>query len=281
MALVDLIDKLLPSWARDGVFQRLMYGNALAMDAILEKLTQDVHAHMPTKADPSALPYIGQDRLIPGGLTESATSYAFRLQHAYDDWKIAGNPWSILRQVLGYLLAYTPAARTVSTLYDTDGTVILTLWNDYAAGDDTEKPPSRTRKDSPDADWDWDSNSATSGSWGRWRWWLVIDSVSPNEWCAEAPCTWGEPGKTWGNWIPSWGLNIPPSVCADIRRIVGLWQKGGAWCRYIMISFDDTRLNPGLGASNPTGSFGRWSNVSGSQYVRSRYSTARYVSGVI
>ncbi len=279
----DLIKSISPSWAQDGEFERYLYGCGLAIDAVIEKLTQGMHAHMPLKADPSALPRIGEDRLMPKGLSEADASYATRLQHAFDDWRIAGNPWSLLRQTLGALLSATPAARLVSSQYIAYyGVLSSSIWNSYAAGDDTSKPPARQNLD---VNFDWDSDSPSNGSWGWWRTWLILYAVAPNDWCGPAPFAFGTSGVKFGlRPDASIGLNVAPSVVSGVRAIAGLWKAQHSWVHEIIISFDAALFDPAHptgGGINPDGLFGRWSKVVGGAYVPSRFSNARYCTGVL
>lgn len=281
MSIRELVKRLSPKWLKDGAAERYMYNGGLAADTVLERLTQAIHARMPTKADPSALPYIGQDRLIARGLSESNANYAVRLQHAFDVWPIAGNGWAVMQQLLGYLLSKTPAIRTVSAQSDpVTGQVNTSTWNSYAAGADPTKPPTWHFEEGP-GNWDWDSLSPMDGSWGWWRWWLIIYSVAPNDWVGPETQTWGS--GTWGDG-GVWGLDCSPAVVAGLRSIVDLWKPAGMWCHDIIVSFDATLFGPAAGSGggvNPDGFFGRWAKVVAGSYVPARFANARYITGVV
>jgi hypothetical protein len=360
MAIRDMVKTLSPSWLQDGAAERYVYGGGLAMDAVLEKAVQAIHARMPTKADPSALAYIGADRLIPRGLTESDSSYATRLQHAYEDWQIAGSPWATLREVLGFLLAVKPAARTVASQYTSTGTCTGSTWNSYASGDDTSSAPQWA---AGIANFDLDSATPTNGSWGWWRGALIlyadttpvggavtaatnaapiaitttsahglatgdtvyVDGVAGNlaangrwvvtvtgsttftlqgssgsdpwtsgglvykawgqNWVGPAPFVVGSPGVKVGQRPDaSVGLSVPSDRIAAIRQIAALWKAGHFWVRTIIVSLDSSLFDPAQasgGGVNPDGKFGRRSKIVNRQYVRARYSNARYATGVV
>lgn len=173
--------------------------------------------------------------------------------------------------MLGYLLAYTPAARTVQTYYDrSDGTPETTDWQQYTAGTALTLPPRWQRSDP--ADWNWDQYSPTpQGQWGWWRWYLVLVSVSPQNWTDPAPA-WGS-GEMWGEYSGSWGCTTSPEVGRSIVLIVGQWKSG--YAHWGIVSFDAAEFRPAA-VVNPDGYYGRWSKVSGGVYVRSRSANGRY-----
>lgn len=269
---------------KTGWAERFLYTMGVVRDAIIEKGNQGAHDTMALQADESALPLIGAGVLIPQGLTESADNYRLRLQRAWDDWQIAGNAWSVMRQVLGYLLDHAPDIATVSAKYTSTGTLQADIWNFFFAGADTTKAPTRQR-DNVSPAWDWDSTSPTTGSWGWHRWWLIIYSVAPNDVFTENTFTWGTAGKTWGGTGESWGLAQAPEVVGNMREIVRRWKGAHAWCVWMIIAFSNSIFDPNDpsgGGVNPDGSFGRWSkvNITANTRTASRFSNARYASGV-
>ena len=267
------VKALSPVWLQEGDGEKYMYAPGQGLDAVQEKFVQAVHAWMPGRGTPTALPAIGSDRLIRQGLTEPVESYARRLQLAFESWQRAGSPWAVLSQVLGYLLAVTPAARTVSSSYTSTGAVSRTIWNLYAAGQNPDYPP--THGLNSVGEWDWDSLSPTSGSWGWWRWYLVIEAVAPNDWTAPAP-KWGATGVKWGGYSGSWGTTSSSLVGKSIKMLIAQW--GSSVCDWVVISFDATAFRPGA-ATMPDGYYGRWSKLVGGVYVRSRSASGRYFKG--
>src|SRR3954466_14377089 len=102
---------LSPSWLQAGVDERIMYGFGLGLDALLSKLTQGVSSRFPTQASAATNALTGADRLMQPGLSEADASFAARLQRAFDSWRFAGSARAILSELLGFLLAKTPAVR--------------------------------------------------------------------------------------------------------------------------------------------------------------------------
>ena len=258
--------------------ERFMFALGMMNDVIMEKHRQGIKARFIDDADESALVFIGNDRGVQRGLTETATSYRARLKTSLDDLQRAGNAWAVLSQVLGYLLAYTPAARTVSAQYTSTGTATLANWQEYGASDPTTRPPVFTRDLT--GNWDWDSVSPTTGSWGWWRWYLILDSVTPNDWIGPAP-TWGGTGTTWGGYSGTWGTDAPQSVGVTLKIIIRQWKS--SMCHWVVISFDASLFvsTGSAGTENPGGEYGRWSKIVNGVYVRARSSDARYFEGEI
>lgn len=256
------------------LWQLYLFNCAIGGDACLEKLNQGVHDTFTGDADASALGAIAAQRGdILRGLTESDSSYRERLRTALDDLRIAGAAWAVLRQVLGYLLSDTPRAATVSSRYSAAGVCTSSTWDFFDAGATTATSPQHVLEDP--GTWDWDSLSPTDGSWGWWRWYLVLHSTTPQAWCAKAP-KWGGAGVKWGGYSGSWGIDQPVTVGKSIKIIVGQWKAN--WCHWMVISFDATEFIPGA-AVLPDGRYGKWSKIVGGVYRRARSSNARYFEG--
>ncbi len=263
--ITDFIRRASPPTLQSGRAERYMYTLALAQEAILERAEQAILARFPQMANSTALPLLGSDRLIAQGLTEGNVSYAGRLRRALEDWGAAGNAFSVLGQVLGYLSQWTPRVRTVSPKYS----------NTWAASGGVLVRGAIAA----------DSLSPVDGSGGWWWWWLIIYSTGGQAFAGPAPFKWGTPGVRWGRRPDcSWGLNVPPSVGAGLRALLRLWKPGNAPCRNIIISFSDALFDPTQpsgGGINPDGKFGRRSKIVGGVYVPARFSNARYLNGVI
>lgn len=251
--------------------QKYLFNIGLAADGILQKLDEGIHDRMPLDADESALQYIGADRGVLRGLTESAASYRLRLQRALDDYQHAGNAWAVLAQVLGYLLAFSPAARTVSTSYTSTGSPDHTMWQYYAAGTALTLPPRYARTDP--GEWNWDEFSPTTGSWGWWRWYLVLDAVAPQAWTTPNTWTIGDATPLIGDTTESVGLACSSLVIDSIRLIVAQWKS--AVCHWIVVVFDGAEFRPGAGVL-PDGYYGHGWKVVARHHVASRSANARY-----
>lgn len=258
---------------------KLLYVIGLAIDLLLEKTNQGIKARMPTLCDPSALPFIGADRVIPMGPGEPVASYRVRLQRAFQSWQRAGSPRGVMSSVLPMLLPFTPRIRTVSD---------ASIWDTYQIAESTITPADHTVTIPPN--WNWDNEGdphpakdpkGSLPAW--WRWWLIIFSVAPNyAWCSPGPTIGAGQWKI-GDGSRSIGFNVPASVINGIRSVVAQQNKGGKWCRYIIVSFSGTIFGVAQaadGVHNPNGTWGPMCAPSGGVYVPTRLSTARYCDGV-
>jgi hypothetical protein len=262
--------------------QKLLYVLSVGFDANLEKLVQGVHDHMPTAAaTPTALQYTGADRLVLRGLTETDASYAARQQRALDDWALAGNAWSVLAQARGYVLTSDPRALAVSSTWSNVGVCKSSQWDVLADAASLDSPPAHSLYDTGSVgNWDWDSASPSDGSWGWWRWYLVLDyaDVAGAAWIGPSG-KWGSAGK-WAASGFAWGVDKPSLVGKSIKLIARQWKS--QWCHWCVINLDPALFDsaaPAGGGVNPDGKFGRWSKVVGGVYVRARFSDARYFEG--
>lgn len=257
------------------LWQLYLFNLAIGGDACLEKLNQGVHDTFTGDADASALGAIAAQRgNILRGLTESDSSYRERLRTALDDLRIAGAAWAVLRQVLGYLLSDTPRAATVSSRYSAAGVCESSTWDFFDAGATTATSPQHVLYNTAGAgDWDWDSLSPTDGSWGWWRWYLVLHATAPNAWI-NPEGFWGD-GEAWGDG-GAWGVDASVNVGKSIKIIVGQWKAN--WCDWVIISFDDTEFVPS-GAVLPDGHYGVPHKLVGDVYVAARSENARYFQG--
>lgn len=284
----DLVDAVAPMWLKDGgpseptIAGRFNYVFGIACDVLLEKAQQGIKSRFPTECDPSALPYIGADRVIPQGAGEPTASYRLRLQQAFPTWKKAGSPWGVMMNLLPMLLPFTPQMRCVND----EG-----AWDTFAAGASTQTAPDHVWPKWLTL-WNWDGDTYDPHPLGGspvaplpiwWRWWLVIFSVSPQAWCGPAPVKGsGPPMGNPGGPTMAKGFNVPASTFQGLRTVLATWNKAGKWCRWLVVSFDATLFDPAQpsdGTHNPDGTFGPWCAVVAGTYVTTRFKNARYVDG--
>lgn len=240
------------------------------------KLGQAGEIGMPTKCDPTALPYIGRDRIMPQGAGETTAHYRVRLQTSLIEWQqFSGNAWGVMRQCRNQLLPNMPSMRHVSN---------TNVWDMFIDGADVSQPPIHANRG--DLTWQWDGASGESadahpaGLPAWWRFWLVIYSIAPTVWCTSLG-TWGGTGKKWGDAAVSWGFNNPSAIFQSLAFATTTWKSASSWCRWMIISFDGTLFDPNItndGTHNPAGTFGRWSRIVNGQYVAARYANARYAN---
>lgn len=250
-----------PPWLATGVGEKLQYGLGLMLDCLNEGLRQGMLAHVPGFGDPGALAFIGDDRQIQRGYSEAAAAYATRLQQAYDTWATAGDAWSVLRNLLGFVSPSAPIWRTVTSAGIWDS------MNDPAAP--VTGTPTWRLYASP-SNFDWDGNVS--------NWWRFFTVVYPTGLWTQGT-TWGAPGLTWGGYSGSWGLSASPQQIAGLRKIVGTWKAANTWCQWMIFAFDSTTFVP-TSPSTPDGTWGPWSTTVNGARVSTRLSTASYASGV-
>lgn len=274
----DVVKTISPPWMSIGTNEKYMYNLGLACDALLEKLNQAMRAHMPIYAPPSALPYLGKDRVMSQGPLETDSDFVLRLQKSLDTWQLAGSRRAVMQQALLYVATFAvavagqvPEILTVSS----SGSGTYAIWDTYYNTSDTNEAPVHVRV--APSNWDWD------GQYKPWRAWLVFffdatSTLQPEE-------TWGN--GTWGEEGGSWGLNVDPSTFQIMRILVRLWKSAGTYYNFFIISWnsgdggagDDFSPYSSPGSGNPDGTWGRWGILSGGVYQQARPDTDRFVDG--
>lgn len=262
----DIVVQLSPPWLadQDEPEGKVMYTLALVQDELVTRGIDAIELRLPTRANVTALPYLGSDRLIPQGPDEPDATYALRLTRFLDLWRLAAGNAGVLQQVLGYLDTYAPRARIVTN---------SSRWASVAPDTDITLPPAfRLTADSQV--WNWDADLS---SW--WRWWMILYSTSTSgaTWAGNDG-TWGD-GQVWGDPDGSWGLGQKSTVFDTMRGIITLCKRAGSWCRWIVVSLDDDWFDPTVDL--PDGTWANYGKLSGGVYVRARTANARYVWGVL
>lgn len=270
---------LSPRWLNEGNNRKLMTVLGDAQSDGLDKMRQGMKAHMPGVGTPTALPFIGDDRVLPRGNGESDDSYAARLRMAFQTWQHAGSARAVMSQVIVYTGNYItkPAnwGQLTQSIHNSAGTT-WTTWDTYQYNSDVALPPNHI---TVAGNWNWDN------TYDWWRTWLVIHST-PGSIIAPARAwgsgSWGEPGI-------SWGFNVTSEFFSGLRRIVRQWKSAATYYPWIIFDFnggDGVSSAPQFmpsnnsGTGNPTGDWGRWGTVvSGGNYAPSRPSTMRFADG--
>lgn len=274
----DVIKSISPPWLQEGTNERVMYCFGLACDALLEKLNQAVKAHMPGLGTPTALPYIGRDRVMFQGPYESNESFANRLQSAFDAWQRAGSCRSVMSQAMSYVAGFNPVEsgqlpRCAVIGDDYNGT--YTTWHTYYSDSDIISAPSYQRKTTNL--WNWD------GTHRWWRNWLVL-FFSPSA-TLQPEDTWGS--GEWGQSGGSWGFNVESSFFSTLRLLVRLWKSTPTFYEWFIFSWNGGDGAPGsefspnsaAGAGNPDGTWKRWGKTVNGVYQQARTEDARFVDG--
>lgn len=281
-SLRDAINHLAPPWLQTGAAEKVLYSFGLGLDMLVEKLFQGMKLHIPTKADPSALPYLGLDRLIGQGPSESNANYAIRLQKAYDSWRVAGNARSIAQQLRGYFSPLSPTIRVIDRVrFDANGNKVGGDWYTYTSDMDPQKvPPSVTQGVDPNIDslggmysvLATDPQSVTR--W--WDFWVVIYSNGTNQFSTQGN-NWGV--GSWGDGH-AWGTNKAQSYFDGLRALVQQWKAKHAWCRGIFVVYaaENVLFDP-TGTVGTDGRWGFWHKTSSGNAVASRDSRVAFVDG--
>jgi hypothetical protein len=239
--LRDILDVLLPSWARDdeadGAFA---YTLAALIDVQLRRLQSGLQARFPSLAGPSALTLIGQDRLIPRGRAETDAHYATRLSA----WRyprghrVRGNVFALLEQIQSYFGGG------------------FALWGIDRAGNKRMLSASGEVSSQSGLTWTWDSGVWTmyggykvylpeSYAWARQ--WIVIDGSA----IFRAQPDFGD-DALWGGSFgrPGYCIGIAGSSSDDWAAIYALmhgqhrWIPAGARAEWLVVSLDGTSPTP-------------------------------------
>lgn len=158
------IPSLAPPWLNDTESQKYIYLFTFALDMLLEKQNQAMRAHMPTQAPPSALPILGNDRLLVQGPAETNDAFAGRLQSSFDAWSIAGSRRSVLNQLQAYLANLEPGlSGSLPSMLIVGGGVSATTWDTVYLGDQPGSVPAHAYE--APANWTWTSNDPPYQSW--------------------------------------------------------------------------------------------------------------------
>src|SRR5207247_5776373 len=92
----DGIKEIAPPWLDGDNGERLLYSLGATQDAVSEATQQAVKARLPSLAQEDALIFIGGDRLLLRGPTESAANFRLRLQLWLDSWMHAGSSYGLI-----------------------------------------------------------------------------------------------------------------------------------------------------------------------------------------
>jgi len=188
-------------------------------------------ARYPDYAPDDALSEIGLDRGIVRGFEEPASSYAARLKQWIVDRTTKGNPYTLMRQLRGYLTGYDVTFKVVSN----NG-----AWH-------VLKPDGSTDFFHNPGNWDWDGNP---DKW--WRFWVIIQ-ITNGPWVSVGK--WGS-GGVWGDGR-MWGASITPEQAKTLVFLINEWKAAHSECWGILMTFDDAMFDPrGSGEGYPNGGWG-------------------------
>jgi hypothetical protein len=110
----DSLRKLSPRWLQGRNGERLLYAMGVQMDAFGDGCVEAVRLRYPVDANPEPLPYLGRDRRMSRGRSETDATYAARLRGWLDAHRFRGGPYAMLAQIHAY---YSPNAFPVQLVY--------------------------------------------------------------------------------------------------------------------------------------------------------------------
>lgn len=262
--------KLVPPWLSDVGTNLLpargfkfLWSHAVLLDAGIQDNVEGLRARMPGVGTPTALPYIGRDRVIRRGRDESDASFAARQLRWREDHKTRGSAWAVMAQVKAYLTPHKPLMRIVTN----NGT-----WKTLNPDDTREIVVTR-----PTPNWDWDGDDTKIS-----RAWLII--YPPPALWTQGPA-WGDPDLwdgAWGSEGFTWGSTATPAEVDSVRAIVKEWKAAHTLYQNIIIAFDEADFDPtgAPGAPLPDGTWGHWSKTVAGVQVPARLLNACYWDGV-
>ncbi len=181
----EFVKAVSPPWLSGYNGYRVMYDLGLQVDALAEYLRIGAQQGFPSYCEPEALAYIGQDRGIRRGVSETDASYRARLKAAPVTWKRAGSPVVLLPQIASYFSPTDTLVRYVASGYDDQGNSCTDWWS-YQTG-------ALTYHRATPANWDWDTLI------GDFRYWIIVYAgVLPLWYWDQINMYWDKPGLLWG-----------------------------------------------------------------------------------
>lgn len=258
-------DKVTVNGVETETDSRILHTLALYLDAFNDRVLRGIRARLPGGGSTEdSLPYIGRDRQVARGPSESRSTYEGRLQRAIDDWRVAGTAWSVMEQIRGYCSPHAIRVRIV---------------NEHANFYQIDRDGTRSR--GKDTSWNW---SDEPEKWSRF--WVIIypTTDSPQQPWARSP-NWGDPelwGGAWGTPGYTWGSTATPDDVASVRKIVRTWKPAGSRCINIIIVFQDDAEAFEVDATAPPapdGTWGNWSKNVGGVQIPARSQDAIYWDG--
>lgn len=210
-----------PPWLRRVWGLRYLYALAAPFDAMIDGIANAVKCASPG-FDDVADRYLGFDRGIPRGPSETSDQYAERLKGWREAKSKAGTSLELLRQLHGYLKDDDGLSLTVSMVCNGTGATAPRYW----IYDDGEEGYSQSSTGWNGDDWD-----GRDDLWARF--WIVINCSGRYS----RATTWALAGDREER---SLGSTMPVSVCAGIRTIIEDWRAAHAVMVSVILRFDDS-----------------------------------------
>lgn len=221
-----ILTRVVPRWLKGPNAQSILYTIGACTDAIGETLLAGLYARLPghSAGTSEALPYLGRDKGITRGPSETDAAYALRVSKALDSWSTAGNVYTLIAQLREWWAPYYRPFRIVTN---------SGVWYDVAPDGTVTKTAT-----SPN-NWNWDGHPE------RWfRFWIIFAAAPFVRWMIGDGHRIGMSGLTIGSTMPSFWY-------AGIRSIVDRWKPAGTICESIIATFDDSIFLSSNAAGSP------------------------------
>lgn len=317
-SIVEQLEQRLPGWMQQDPFAHwaaLMLTIAAAFDGVIEGVLDGVFSSMPGQVNTpdavwaetfggvDALPYIGRDRGIIGGLTEHPADYAERLRKWLDvgiaggaayGWASAGTAYGMLGQLASVLGPNPPRLRCVTAggvwyTRESDGTFKIQTTTGRGLrlnADGTTAPETGIAHP-----WDWDSHCVPP-LWDQndpGRIWLIIYAPCNAPYLAGTEGKWGDGTTHYGDVDGVIGTTATPAHRELVRDLADAWRAAGLKLSHIIVAYDPASFDPLTPGPYPAagmpdgywGHHGKLATVAGVlTRVRARLATARYTRGL-
>lgn len=201
-------------WQQGPVGGGILYAIRAVLDALSDRVREGVRLRFPGYGSPTALGYIGNDRNIERGPSQTDDGYTVQLQKAFDTWRNAGGARTILSQLRYYFAPdIGPPMRLVSN---------SAVWHEINTSTGV------TTKYVVGTNWDWDGDAT---KW--WRGFVILDGTGL--WTLDR---WGDPGD-WGDG-GVWGSNMSYGEAVSLLNIVKKWKPANVYVPAFIVTFDPT-----------------------------------------
>jgi len=255
-SLTDNLDDVSPSWLSGPWGSRLRVVLVKPLDALVDAARQAVRARWPGFGTPTALPFIGRDRLVLRGFAEADADYAERLRRWLDYHRKAGTTPNLLVQILGWA---SPQAITVQhvtneSVWDRAHGPLTSSVADASTYDGQSRPPAASV-------WNWDGDTA---AWGRF--WIILSPLAGDTVARRKLGEFGAKlGVQRGRAI---GTYMTTGQVGGLRAAVRQWKAAHETCRAIIVNLNASVGYDKTGAAMPNGTWESWCNPTTGAPVR-------------
>lgn len=293
MSLADLVDALVPGWAKSKYpwwwpVYRLVAG--VVVDGFMEGINQGRRAGMPNAIDLPGVPdyggfedvasldHISHDLGVFRGLTESPPAFALRLRNSQSANLTGGYTapaiLQVFEQLAGALGPTPPLMRIVNGAGDwwtrfQDGHYELAKVD--GSGLTWNLDGTITANGIVVVAWNWDGLTAPppvdAGFLGRW--WLILYEPLNTPYGTLGPYTFNDGavfGHVWNSvtttgpepspWAATFGTNAPAALVTIIFNVILQRQCSGFMCNHVLIALDPNSFKPDGTSTLPAGALG-------------------------